>query len=223
MNWAVIQFPGSNCDADALKAVRAATSVNCNFHWHADPIVPGQYQVIIIPGGFSFGDYLRTGAIAKLSPAVKSLPAAIEAGAHVLGICNGFQILLEARLLPGVLKVNHHLGFVSKNAECMIEEEAFPWFRAEDRGTVMKLPIAHGYGNFQAPKMDLKESSAVLKYQENPNGSVDSIAGIYRKLGKGSVMGLMPHPERASFADLMLNDGSLFWKNAESCLGASAA
>lgn len=218
MAWAVLQFPGSNCDADALKAVRATTSVTCDFHWHAEPILLGQYQVIILPGGFSFGDYLRTGAIAKLSPSVKSLPAAIEAGAHVLGICNGFQILLEARLLPGVLKVNHHLRFVSKNAECVIEDEAFPWFRLADKGNILKMPIAHGYGNFQAPKMDLKESSAVLKYRDNPNGSVDSIAGIYRRMGAGSVMGLMPHPERASFQDLQLNDGACFWQNAEANL-----
>jgi phosphoribosylformylglycinamidine synthase subunit PurQ / glutaminase len=216
--WAILQFPGSNCDADALKAIRAHTQVAVRYHWYSEPVQVGQYDVVLLPGGFSFGDYLRTGAIAKISPAMRSLPAAIEAGTHALGICNGFQILLEARLLPGVLKVNHHLKFVSRSVDCRIDAEVFPWFRSDDCGKNLRLPVAHGYGNFQAPKMDLAEAQVALRYQENPNGSLDSIAGIYRRLGQGSVMGLMPHPERASFADLRLQDGSLFWTNAQRAL-----
>jgi phosphoribosylformylglycinamidine synthase I len=216
--WAILQFPGSNCDADALKAVRSHATCPVEYHWHDQPIAPEQFDVVIIPGGFSFGDYLRTGAIAKISQAMRSLPAAIEEGAHVLGICNGFQILLEARLLPGILKVNHHLKFVSKTVECQVVGEAFPWFGAEDQSRILKMPVAHGFGNFQAPKMDLAEAQVALRYMQNFNGSYDSIAGVYRRLGKGSILGLMPHPERASFEDLRLSDGRLFWTNAARAL-----
>lgn len=216
--WAVIRFPGSNCDEDALKALRQNTGREVTYHWHEESVPPNTYSVVVIPGGFSFGDYLRTGAIAKLSPAIRSLPEAVSAGAHVIGICNGFQILLEARLLPGVLKVNHHLRFVSKTVECEVAQSVFPWFQAQDLGRKLEMPIAHGFGNFQSPKMDLQEATVALRYSENPNGSMESIAGVYRKHGAGSYFGLMPHPERASFLDLRLNDGSLLWKNAEALL-----
>ena len=218
MAWAVIQFPGSNCDADALKAVQSVTSVECAFHWHSDPIEPGQYEVIIIPGGFSFGDYLRAGAIAKLSPAMETLNTAIEAGAHVLGICNGFQILIESRMLPGYLTVNQNLKFISRTVKLRIEAEAFPWIKKSDIGSSISTPIAHRFGNFQAPKMDRAELNPVFRYEENPNGSFEDIAGIYRTVGKGSVLGLMPHPERASFSPLRLSDGKLFWRGAAEAL-----
>lgn len=216
---AVIRFPGSNCDHDALKALASQSKISAQYHWHTEKIPTKKYQLILIPGGFSFGDYLRTGAIAKLSPAMQSLPEAVEAGAHVLGVCNGFQILLESRLLPGYLQVNSHLRFVSKLVDLKVEREAFPWIRKDNLGAQLRVPIAHRFGNFQVPtKMDLAEVVPVLKYSKNPNGSLQDIAGIYRTMGKGSVMGLMPHPERASFGPLRLTDGQIFWKNASEAL-----
>lgn len=212
--WAVVQFPGSNCDHDALKALQIFPQVNASFHWHEEPIKKNQYEVIVLPGGFSFGDYLRAGAIAKLSAAMASLPEAIEAGAHVMGICNGFQILLEARLLPGYLQVNQNLRFISEDAPLMICAEAFPWVTAKDKGKSVSFPIAHRFGNYQLSKMDRDEVKPILKYEKNPNGSYQDIAGVYRQLGKGSVFGLMPHPERASFEALRNADGVAFWKNA---------
>lgn len=215
---AVIQFPGSNCDHDAYRALEA-NGFDVKMHWHEVAIQKNQYPLIIVPGGFSFGDYLRAGAIAKLSVAAQSLEEAIEAGAHVMGICNGFQILLESRMLPGYLHVNSHLRFVSKTCSLKVTDEAFPWIQKKDLGKILRFPIAHRFGNYQVPKIDRGEVDAVLKYEKNPNGSFEDVAGIYRKVGKGSVMGLMPHPERASFDALHLSDGQLFWKNAKEALG----
>jgi len=211
---AVIRFPGSNCDHDALKALTRVPEISARYHWHEDPIEKNSYQLIVIPGGFSFGDYLRAGAIAKISAAIQSLPEAIESGAHALGICNGFQILLESRLLPGYLQVNQSLRFVSKLVNIKIQAEAFPWIRKEDVGAVLRVPIAHRFGNYQISKIDRSELKPVFKYALNPNGSVDDIAGISLKMGKGSVMGMMPHPERASFPNLGLTDGEKLWRNA---------
>jgi len=218
--WGILQFPGSNSDWDAYRVFEQLEGVSPEMHWHEDKISAGKYQVMIIPGGFSFGDYLRAGAIAKLSHAMSSLPEAIEKGCHVMGICNGFQILLESRLLPGVLQVNQNLKFISKRVECEISEKAFPWFQKKDIHQKLELPIAHGFGNYQLSPVDRSEIQAVIKYVENPNGSKENIAGIYRKMGEGSVMGLMPHPERASLADLKHCDGSLFWQNALEVLKA---
>lgn len=223
MKWAVIQFPGSNSDLDAYRVFERLPGIKPVMHWSEDEIPKGEYQVILLPGGFSYGDYLRAGAIAKLAPAIQSLEAAIEAGAHAIGICNGFQILLEARLIPGVLQANSVTHFISRFESCKIESPAFPWFQAEDVGRVVKLPIAHGYGNYQIRAVDRTEVQAVLKYENNPNGSVDSIAGVYRQLGNGSVFGLMPHPERASFSVLPRHDGELFWNNALQNLKKKAA
>lgn len=213
--WAVVVFPGSNSDRDLLKAFSLCEKVEAVAHWHEDPIKPGDYQVIGIPGGFSFGDYLRAGAIAKLSKAILSLPDAVEKGAHAIGICNGFQILLESRLLPGFLQANQSLQFISKDQTCRVESEIFPWFQKPDAGRELLLPIAHGYGNYQCKSMDRGEIQVALSYKENPNGSVDSIAGIYRRMGSGSLFGLMPHPERAAYAETGKSAGALFWKNAE--------
>jgi len=215
---AVIRFPGSNCDHDALRALQLEPSISAKYHWYQDKILPGAYQLILIPGGFSFGDYLRAGAIAKLSPAMETLNTAIEAGAHVLGICNGFQILIESRMLPGYLTVNQNLKFISRTVKLRIEAEAFPWIKKSDIGSSISTPIAHRFGNFQAPKMDRAELNPVFRYEENPNGSFEDIAGIYRTVGKGSVLGLMPHPERASFSPLRLSDGKLFWRGAAEAL-----
>jgi len=211
---AVIRFPGSNCDHDALRALSETQGIEACYHWHEEKIPKNTYQLVVIPGGFSFGDYLRAGAIAKLSNAMLSLPDAVEAGAHVLGICNGFQILIESRMLPGYLQVNSGLKFVSKLVDLRVESAAYPWLRDEDRGATLKVPVAHRFGNFQVPKIDLAEVSPVFRYEVNPNGSFQDIAGIYRKFGNGSVMGMMPHPERASFPALRLADGQRLWQNA---------
>lgn len=216
--WAVLRFPGSNSDADALKAIQQYPKVEAVYHWHEDPIQLGQYQVLIIPGGFSFGDYLRAGAIAKLSKSMENLEQVIEAGCHVMGICNGFQILLEARLLPGVLQANKSLRFISRTEACVVSASAYPWFDEDDLKKTLNLPIAHGYGNFQMPDLDSSEARPVLRYLDNPNGSKESIAGIYRQLGSGSVFGLMPHPERASYLELKQADGALFWRQAVEAL-----
>ncbi|MDB5038527.1 MAG: phosphoribosylformylglycinamidine synthase [Bacteriovoracaceae bacterium] len=217
-HWAVVQFPGSNCDHDVLKVFQSLSKkypeIEPVLHWHEDPIEKNVYEVIILPGGFSYGDYLRAGAIAKISQALNNLEEVIEAGAHVMGICNGFQILLETRLLPGYLQVNKSLKFISDTVSLKIEDEAFPWFTKKNKGEVVRYPIAHRFGNYQLSKIDKGEMKPVLKYQENPNGSIDGIAGVYRTLGKGSVFGLMPHPERAFFEDLRLTDGQPIWQNA---------
>jgi phosphoribosylformylglycinamidine synthase I len=224
--WAVVQFPGSNCDHDTLKVFehlsRTYSDIEAVLHWHEEPIKKNQYEVIALPGGFSFGDYVRAGAIAKLSPAVENLQEVVEAGAHLIGICNGFQLLLEKKMLPGYLHVNSHLRFISTTVELEIIDEAFPWFSKKDIGSVVRYPIAHRFGNFQVPKIDTAELHPVLKYKNNPNGSFESTAGIYRKAGKGSMFGLMPHPERASFEALRLVDGMKMFKTAaESLAGAS--
>lgn len=222
MRVGIIQFPGSNSDLDALKALRPFSD-QVSLHWHEDSLEKARYDLIILPGGFSFGDYLRAGSLAKCSNAVKNLEQVVEAGAHVLGICNGFQILLEMQLLPGVLIMNESRLFISRVEEIEITEEAFPWFRASDVGRRLKLPIAHRYGNYRITPVNRKEVRSPIQYAENPNGSVEAIAGVYRSLGAGSVFGLMPHPERASFEAIGLQDGSLFWKNATQAFRERAA
>lgn len=216
--WAVVVFPGSNSDHDLIKAFRLCPQVDVVYHWYEDEIKPGDYQVIGLPGGFSFGDYLRAGAIAKLSPAIQSLPEAVEAGAHVIGICNGFQILLEMRMLPGYLQMNEKLKFISRSVECEIQSEIFPWFKKENEHQKIRLPIAHRFGNYQCSPLDRSEIQVALRYSENPNGSLEAIAGIYRQMGKGSLLGLMPHPERSSYEDIGVFDSQLFWKNAQEAL-----
>ncbi len=187
-------------------------------HWHDEPIQKNQYQVIILPGGFSYGDYLRAGAIAKISEACANLEEVVDAGAHVMGICNGFQILLETRLLPGYLQVNQSLRFISDTVSLRIDAEAFPWFDKSDVGSIVRYPIAHKFGNYQLSRIDESEMKPVLTYVDNPNGSIKNIAGVYRKLGKGSLFGLMPHPERAYFADLRLSDAEPLWRRAAEVL-----
>lgn len=222
MTWAVVQFPGSNCDADAFRALQVFNS-DVKMHWHDEPIEEGQYDLICLPGGFSFGDYLRAGSLAKLSLAIANLESVIQAGAHVIGICNGFQILLEKKILPGALTLNQDRHFVSKTVETKITEEAFPWFKNSDIGKPLKLPMAHKYGNYKITAVNRAEVTSPITYALNPNGSTDAIAGVYRKIGQGSAFGLMPHPERASFEALGLMDGSLFWENAKAQLLATDA
>jgi phosphoribosylformylglycinamidine synthase subunit PurQ / glutaminase len=199
MRVAVIRFPGSNCDADALRAARNA-GAEAYYVWHRDRDLQ-RPDAVLIPGGFAFGDYLRAGAIARFSPVMSAVHAHADAGGPVLGICNGFQILCEAGLLPGALMRNDRLTFASLPVRVRVETDDTPFTCAYERGTVFTVPIAHGEGRYAAPAEVLRQIEAedrvVLRYVgENPNGSVNDIAGVTNP--ERNVVGIMPHPERAA-------------------------
>jgi len=197
---AVVRFPGSNCDEDALRAAQRA-GADAVFVWHRDDDLGGA-DAVLLPGGFSYGDYLRSGAIARFSPIMKAVQRHAEAGGAVLGICNGFQILCEAGLLPGALARNSGLTFVSKPVPVRVERTDTPFTSAFAPGATMTLPVAHGEGRYTAPAdvLDALETDrqVVLRYAEgaNPNGSANDIAGICN--AAGTVVGIMPHPERVA-------------------------
>lgn len=200
--FGVIVFPGSNCDHDAYHALAHLLKQDVKFLWHKESSI-GNRNVIIVPGGFSYGDYLRCGAIAKFSNIMKDVVRFASGGGIVLGICNGFQILCEAGLLPGALIRNSNLKFVCKNVTLTIENKK-TIFTGAFNGSVNKdtivVPIAHAEGNYICDDGTLRQmednSQVVLRYVDNPNGSLAGIAGIINT--KGNVMGMMPHPERAS-------------------------
>lgn len=217
MKFGVVVFPGSNCDADCYHAVKNVLGVECDYLWHEDTDVTG-YDAIILPGGFSYGDYLRTGAIARFSPIMAAVADFARAGGLVLGICNGFQILLEAGLLPGAMRRNVGLSFRCEFVNVRVENADTPFTSAYRPGQVLRLPIAHGEGNYYADPETLAALEAggqvVLRYSEpdgrmseaaNPNGSLHNIAALINK--EGNVLGMMPHPERASEAILGSEDG----------------
>lgn len=217
MRFGVVVFPGSNCDADCYHAVKNVLGAECDYLWHQEKSVSG-YDAIILPGGFSYGDYLRTGAIARFSPIMGAVADFARAGGLVLGICNGFQILLEAGLLPGAMRRNAGLSFRCEFVTVRVENTATPFTSAYRRGQVLRLPIAHGEGNYYADPETLAELEAngqvVLRYADtegrvtpaaNPNGSLGNIAAIISK--EGNVLGMMPHPERSSEAILGSEDG----------------
>lgn len=194
---AVVVFPGSNCDADTLDAARAAGS-DAYYVWHRDTDLK-QADAVMLPGGFSYGDYLRSGAIARFSPVMRAVAAHARAGGAVLGICNGFQVLCEAGLLPGALMRNARLKFLSRPVRVRVEATDTPFTRAYERGVELTLPIAHGDGRYVADDATaaLLEANGqvVLRYVgENPNGSTLDIAGVCNA-GR-NVVGIMPHPER---------------------------
>ena len=197
MKVAIIQFPGSNCDWDSEHAVKDVLGISARRIWHKDPL-PGETEAVIVPGGFSFGDYLRCGAIARFSPIMNDLKEFSEKGGQVLGICNGFQILCESGLLPGALIRNDCLDFRCLNQPLLVEDSN-ERFNKNSLGESLVLPIAHGEGNFRANESilsSLEENGQILlRYSGNPNGSMNDIAGI-RNLA-GNVYGMMPHPERA--------------------------
>lgn len=209
---AVVQFPGSNCDVDALRGAERV-GAHAYFVWHRDHDLR-QADVVLLPGGFSYGDYLRSGAIARFSPVMAAVQAHAAAGGPVLGICNGFQILCEAHLLPGALMRNANLHFVSKPVTCTVERTTTAFTNQYERGTVVRLPVAHGDGRFVADDDTLKmleqEGRVVLRYatSDNPNGSVRDIAGISN--AAGNVVGIMPHPERVIDPVLGSSDGLAF-------------
>jgi phosphoribosylformylglycinamidine synthase I len=201
MRFGVVVFPGSNCDHDAWYALSHNLGQQAEFLWHDSPSV-GDVDAVILPGGFSFGDYLRCGAIAKFSPIMGAVKKFAADGGLVLGICNGFQILVESGLLPGVLLRNRGLKFVCRNVTLRVETTQTPFTSAAQKGQILHMPVAHGEGCYFADDKTLDaleaEDRVVLRYMDNPNGALRDIAGICNE-GR-NVMGMMPHPERASDA-----------------------
>jgi phosphoribosylformylglycinamidine synthase I len=208
---AVVVFPGSNDDVDAARALGALGAEHVRL-WHASERLPDDVGAVILPGGFSYGDYLRCGAIARFSPVMRAVAEFAAEGGPVLGICNGFQILCEAELLPGVLRPNASLSFVCRDVALRVERAAAPFTSRCDRGDRLTIPVKHGEGCWFAPPELLHELEAndqiVLRYAgDNPNGSVGDVAGVVND--RGNVMGLMPHPEHAVDPLLGSGDGAL--------------
>ena len=203
---AVVVFPGSNDDRDAALALEALGAEPV-LHWHANSELP-DVGAVVLPGGFSYGDYLRAGAIARFSPAMQAVANFAADGGYVLGICNGFQVLCEAGLLPGALRPNESLSFICDDVPLRVERAGVAFLTRCEAGQRLSIPIKHGEGCYFADDELLAEldeaGQTVLRYEENPNGSVDSIAGVVN--ASGNVMGLMPHPEHA--VDPLIGSGS---------------
>ena len=218
MHFAVIVFPGSNCDHDAYHVFRHILDVPVDFVWHRETDLK-KYDAILIPGGFSYGDYLRTGAIARFSPVMESIIKEANAGKPVFGICNGFQILIESGLLPGALIVNQDVRFLSQNVSIEVDSTNSIYTRSMKKGRRLTMPIAHKQGNFIADEDTLNmlqdEDRIAFRYYKgrngNPNGSKKRIAGILNK--KRNVLGMMPHPERAAESILGSDDGIDIFKS----------
>jgi len=223
MKFGVVVFPGSNCDHDAYHALGQVLHQPVEFLWHQSELVGG-FDAIILPGGFSYGDYLRTGAIARFSPVMRAVEKFARAGGLVLGICNGFQILCEAGLLPGVLVRNAGMRFVCRQVHIRVETADTPFTAAAKPGQVLEIPIAHGDGNYFCDEATLDEldrnNQIVFRYTmpdgreepaANPNGSLVNIAGVCNR--ERNVMGLMPHPERAVEAPLGSADGLVIFRS----------
>ncbi|CAH0120576.1 MULTISPECIES: phosphoribosylformylglycinamidine synthase subunit PurQ [unclassified Paenibacillus] len=209
MNFAVLVFPGSNCDIDCYKAVEDTVGQPVDYVWHTATDL-SKYDCIIVPGGFSYGDYLRSGAIARFAPVMAEVAKAAAAGKYVIGICNGFQILTEAGLLPGALRRNTTLKFRCHPATLRVENNGTPFTNQYEQGELIDIPIAHGEGNYYCDEETLnrmkKNNQIVFRYAgENPNGSIDDIAGVCNE--QGNVVGMMPHPERAVHQLLGSEDG----------------
>ncbi len=222
IKFGVVVFPGSNCDYDSYYSVKKILGYDAEFIWHKENEIKNS-DVIILPGGFTYGDYLRAGAIAKFSPVMEKVVDFAEHGGTVIGICNGFQILLEAGLLPGAMLKNESLKFICKDVYVKISSRE-NIFTNKISKNVLKLPIAHGEGNYFAPEDVLNKleenSQIVFQYSSpegevskkfNPNGSLKNIAGIINK--RGNVLGMMPHPERACNPLLGKTDGALIFKS----------
>lgn len=220
MKFGVVQFPGSNCDDDALYAIGSVVGEPVDFIWHQSENLSG-YDAILLPGGFSYGDYLRTGAIARFSPVMRALDRFAQSGGLVLGICNGFQILLEAGLLPGAMVRNQGLRFLCRQVHIRVEHTDTPFTCAARPGQILKVPIAHMEGNYFCDPETLaaleRNHEILFRYagpdgsvdahdrESNPNGSLAAIAGICNR--ERNVAGLMPHPERAAESALGSADG----------------
>ena len=224
MKFAIVVFPGSNCDHDAYYAAKHVLGADAEFVWHKDLSLQGA-DVVILPGGFSYGDYLRTGSIARFSPVMASVLGFAEAGGPVLGICNGFQILLETGLLPGGMLYNRSVKFQCEQVYVRVEELDTPFTCTATLGQVLRIPIAHGEGNYFAPpdELDLLEANRQVLFRycdvegavvdaANPNGSARGIAGLCNK--QRNVVALMPHPERACESAMGSADGLVVFESA---------
>jgi phosphoribosylformylglycinamidine synthase subunit PurQ / glutaminase len=198
VKFAVIVFPGSNCDVDMYHAIKDELGEQVEYVWH-DTESLDEFDGILLPGGFSYGDYLRTGAIARFSNVMKEVVKAANAGKPVLGVCNGFQILLEAGLLPGAMRRNESLSFICRPVELQVENNQTMFSAGLEKGETITIPVAHGEGNYYCDDETLAKLKAnnqiVFTYKKNPNGSLEDIAGIINE--QGNVLGMMPHPERA--------------------------
>jgi phosphoribosylformylglycinamidine synthase I len=232
MKFGVVVFPGSNCDHDAYHALGQVLHQPVEFLWHQSEQTAG-FDAIILPGGFSYGDYLRTGAIARFSPVMRAVEKFARGGGLVLGICNGFQILCEAGLLPGVLMRNAGLRFVCRQVHIRVENKDTPFTATAAPGQVLKMPIAHAEGNYFCDEAALAElernRQIVFRYTTpegredaaaNPNGSLANIAGVCNR--ERNVMGLMPHPERAVEAALGSTDGLVIFRSLIQSLARQA-
>ncbi len=234
MKFGVVVFPGSNCDHDAFHAIGHVLQRPVEFIWHQSENLQG-CDAIILPGGFSYGDYLRTGAIARFSPVMKSVEKFAKSGGLVLGICNGFQILLEAGLLPGAMMRNSGLRFICRHVHMRVENTDSPFTNAASKGQILKIPIAHSDGNYSCDEATLteleKNRQILFRYTTpdgkddnagNPNGAVANIAGICNR--ERNVAGLMPHPERAVESALESEDGLVVFRSmVEALVGAAKA
>ncbi len=218
MKFGVVVFPGSNCEHDCYHVLKNVLSKDVSYVWHKSTSIDRSIDCLILPGGFSYGDYLRTGAIARFSPVMAEVERVAKSGRYVIGICNGFQILCEAGLLPGVLMMNASLRFICRNVHIRVENPDTPFTSACRKGEVLRIPIAHKDGNYFADQDTLKaledRGQILFRYcspdgtpspEANPNGSVDNIAGVMNE--DGNVMGMMPHPERVCEEVLGGTDG----------------
>ena len=232
MKFGVVVFPGSNCDHDAYHVISKVIGQPVDFIWHRDSNLDG-YDCIVLPGGFSYGDYLRTGAIASLSPIMRSVVGFANHGGIVVGICNGFQILCESGLLPGALLRNASLAFACRHVNLRVERQDTVFTRDYAKGQVLSIPIAHGDGNYFCDDSTLErlegEGQVLFRYvdakgeptaESNPNGSRNNIAGIIND--RGNVLGMMPHPERASEDALGSADGRGIFTSLAAALAALA-
>ncbi|HEU0209080.1 MAG TPA: phosphoribosylformylglycinamidine synthase subunit PurQ [Candidatus Udaeobacter sp.] len=233
MKFAVVQFPGSNCDQDCIAAINGIEGLRAEYVWHKETSLDG-YDAIVLPGGFSYGDYLRCGAIARFSPIMPAVLKEARAGKLVIGTCNGFQILCEAGLLPGALVRNRSLHFVCEMVNLRVEVSDTPFTRGLPVGSILRIPIAHGEGCYFADDATVRDLNAhrqiILRYADaqghivpeaNPNGSIDNIAGICNRAG--NVFGLMPHPDRASEARLGSADGAKIFRSMMETISAGEA
>ena len=234
MKFAVIVFPGSNCDHDAYHAAKHVLGHDAEFVWHKETSLGGA-DVVILPGGFAHGDYLRTGAIARFSPIMATVKSFADAGNPVLGVCNGFQILLEAGLLPGAMLRNRGLKFICEHVSVRVEETDTPFTSVCAKGQILRIPINHGEGNYFAPDDVLdaleRDRRVIFRYVDastgqpsaaaNPNGAARNIAGICSE--RRNVVGMMPHPERACEPMLGSGDGLVLFESVVAALTAQGS
>jgi len=230
VRFAIVVFPGSNCDADCLHIARDLLGCEAEYVWHKDRDLKGA-DAVVLPGGFAYGDYLRAGALARFSPVMESVSEFAKLGRPVLGICNGFQVLLEVGLLPGAVRVNRGLRYVCRDVFMRVENTETAFTRLYERGSVVRMPIGHMEGNYTAPPQTLealeREGRVAFRYCDadgrvtddaNPNGAAANIAGIANR--DGNVVGLMPHPDRCSEGVLGNDVGRKMFESAVVALAA---